>query len=60
MKKLVDETTDDLARSLLIAGIEHRPPTGNKAQLLSRSALAVPWVCSAPRLSVGSGPALAR
>lgn len=34
MKKLVDETTDDLTRSLLIAGIEHRPPTGNKAQLL--------------------------
>src|SRR5215510_2590396 len=34
MKKLVDETTDDLARSLLIAGIEHRPPAGNKAQLL--------------------------
>lgn len=34
MKKLVDETTDELTRSLLMAGIEHRPPAGNRAQLL--------------------------
>lgn len=34
MKRLVDETTDELARSLLQAGIEHRPPPGNKAQLI--------------------------
>jgi hypothetical protein len=34
MKRLVDETTDDLARSLLVAGIEHRPPAGNKAQVI--------------------------
>ena len=26
MKRLVDETTDELARSLLQAGIEHHPP----------------------------------
>lgn len=34
MKRLVDETTDDLTRSLLAAGIEHRPPPGNKAHVL--------------------------
>ncbi len=34
MKKLVDETTDDFTRSLLIAGIEHRPPAANRAHLL--------------------------
>jgi hypothetical protein len=34
MKRLVDETTDELARSLLVAGIEHRPPAGNKAQVI--------------------------
>lgn len=34
MKRLVDETTDELARSLLQAGIEHRPPSGNKAQVI--------------------------
>jgi hypothetical protein len=34
MKKLLDESTDDLTRSLLQAGIEHRPPAGAKAQLL--------------------------
>ena len=34
MKRLVDETTDELARSLLEAGIEHRPPPGNKAQVI--------------------------
>jgi hypothetical protein len=34
MKKLLDETTDELTRELLLAGVEHRPPSGNKAQLL--------------------------
>ena len=34
MKRLVDETTDDLTRSLLAAGIEHRPPPGNKAHVI--------------------------
>jgi hypothetical protein len=34
MKRLVDETTDELARSLLQAGIEHYPPPGNKAQVI--------------------------
>jgi hypothetical protein len=34
MKKLLDESTDDLTRSLLQAGIEHRPPAGAKAQLI--------------------------
>lgn len=34
MKRLVDETTDELTRSLLSAGIEHRPPPGNKAQVI--------------------------
>ena len=34
MKKLLDETTDDLTRALLVAGVEHRPPVGNKAQLI--------------------------
>jgi hypothetical protein len=34
MKRLVEETTDELARSLLEAGIEHRPPPGNKAQVI--------------------------
>ena len=35
MKRLVDETTDELTRSLLSAGIEHRPPPGNKAQVIA-------------------------
>ena len=34
MKKLLDETTDELTRELLLAGVEHRPPPGNKAQLI--------------------------
>jgi hypothetical protein len=34
MKRLVDESTDELTRSLLVAGIEHRPAPGNKAQVL--------------------------
>jgi hypothetical protein len=34
MKRLVDESTDELTRSLLAAGIEHRPPPGNKAQVI--------------------------
>ncbi len=34
MKKLLHETTDDLTRELLLAGVEHRPPPGNKAQLI--------------------------
>lgn len=34
MKKLLDETTDDLTRALLVAGLEHRPPAGNKAQVI--------------------------
>jgi hypothetical protein len=34
MKRLVDESTDELTRSLLAAGIEHRPAPGNKAQVI--------------------------
>jgi hypothetical protein len=34
MKRLLDESTDELTRSLLAAGIEHRPPPGNKAQVI--------------------------
>jgi hypothetical protein len=34
MKRLLDESTDDLTRSLLSAGVEHRPPAGNKAQVM--------------------------
>jgi hypothetical protein len=34
MKRLVDESTDELTRSLLVAGIEHRPAPGNKARVI--------------------------
>lgn len=34
MKRLLDESTDELTRSLLSAGVEHRPPPGNKAQVI--------------------------
>ena len=34
MKRLVDESTDELTRSLLAAGIEHRPAPGNKAHVI--------------------------
>lgn len=34
MKKLLEETTDELTRALLVAGSSHRPPPGNKAKLL--------------------------
>jgi hypothetical protein len=34
MKRLLDESTDELTRSLLVAGIEHRPPPGNKARVM--------------------------
>ncbi len=34
MKKLLDETSDGLTRALLVAGLEHRPPAGNKAQVI--------------------------
>jgi hypothetical protein len=34
MKRLLDESTDELTRSLLQAGVEHRPPPGNKRQLI--------------------------
>lgn len=34
MKRLLDESTDELTRSLLSAGVEHRPPAGNKAQVI--------------------------
>jgi hypothetical protein len=34
MKKLLDETTDDLTRALLEAGRSHRPPSTNHAKLL--------------------------
>jgi len=34
MKKLLDETTDDLTRALLEAGRSHRPPPGNQARVL--------------------------
>jgi hypothetical protein len=34
MKRLLDETTDDFTRALLVAGIEQRPPAGNKRKVL--------------------------
>ena len=34
MKRLIDETSDDLTHSLLQAGIDHRPPPGSQARLL--------------------------
>jgi hypothetical protein len=34
MKRLLDESTDELTRSLLVAGIEHRPAPGNKARVM--------------------------
>jgi len=34
MKRLMDDSTDELVRSLLAAGIEHRPPPGNKARVI--------------------------
>jgi hypothetical protein len=34
MKKLLDETSDDLTRALLQAGRSHRPPAANQAKLL--------------------------
>jgi hypothetical protein len=34
MKKLLDETSDDLTRALLDAGRSHRPPATNQAKLL--------------------------
>lgn len=34
MKRLLDESTDELTRSLLQAGVEHRPPPGNERQLI--------------------------
>ncbi len=34
MKRLLDESTDELTRSLLAAGVEHRPPSGNKGQVI--------------------------
>src|SRR4051794_15259707 len=34
MKKLLDETTDDLTRALLEAGRSQRPPAANQAKLL--------------------------
>lgn len=34
MKRLLDETTDDFTRALLVAGIEQRPPAGNQRKLL--------------------------
>lgn len=34
MKRLVDESTDELTRSLLVAGIEHRPPPGNRRRVM--------------------------
>lgn len=34
MKRLLDETTDDFTRALLVAGIEQRPPAGNKRRVL--------------------------
>lgn len=34
MKRLVDESTDELTRALLVAGIEHRPPPGNRARVM--------------------------
>jgi hypothetical protein len=34
MKRLVDESTDELTRSLLVAGIEHRPGPGSKARVI--------------------------
>jgi hypothetical protein len=34
MKRLLDESPDELTRSLLVAGIEHRPDPGNKARVI--------------------------
>jgi hypothetical protein len=34
MKRLVDESTDELTRSLLTAGIEHHPPPSNQGRVL--------------------------
>lgn len=34
MKRLLDESTDELTRSLLQAGVEDRPPPGNQRQLI--------------------------
>jgi hypothetical protein len=34
MKRLVDESTDELTRSLLSAGIEHHPPPGNQGRVI--------------------------
>jgi hypothetical protein len=34
MTRLIDESTDELTRSLLVAGIEHRPGPGNKARVI--------------------------
>lgn len=34
MKRLLDESTDELTRSLLQAGIEHRPPPGNQRRVI--------------------------
>jgi hypothetical protein len=34
MKRLLDESTDELTRSLLEAGVEHRPSPGNKRQVI--------------------------
>jgi hypothetical protein len=34
MKRLLEESTDELERELLEAGAEHRPPAGNQAKLL--------------------------
>src|SRR5262245_16832015 len=34
MKRLLDESTDELTRSLLQAGVDHRPAPDNKRQLL--------------------------
>src|SRR4051794_37561505 len=34
MKKLLDESSDDLTRALLEAGRSQRPPAGNQAKLL--------------------------
>jgi len=34
MKKLLDETSDELTRSLLLAGRTHRPPAASRARLL--------------------------
>jgi len=34
MKRLLDESTDELTRSLLQAGVEHHPPSGNERQVI--------------------------